>query len=213
MTADELVDLVDARDHVIGTATVAECVREGLLHRAVAVLVVRSDGKFVLQCRSKRDRWHPGLLTISSTGHVKKGESYGNAAKREMFEELGLRARIKRVKKYLVPPISVGGLTEYEWATLYACHTDSPCTIDPVELGGVAEMTAPGLRRMMKGRTLTPDAKLILEDYFGWGRTRVKPADSVKSFARSLDEDDEGDNFLHDELGELALGRPCHYGD
>lgn len=176
MTVGELVDLVDGHDHLVGSATVAQCLEQGLLHRAVAVLVVRSDGKFVLQRRSRHDRWDPGLWTVSSTGHVKKGESYEMAAKRELFEELGLKARIERAKKYLIPPISVGALTEYEWVTLYTCHTDSPCRIDPVELEGVAEMNAPVLRRKMKGKTVTPDARLILEDYFGRGKTGVKLA-------------------------------------
>ena len=65
-----MVDLVDVRDRVVGNTTTAGCLKEGLLHRAVAVLVLRSSGTYVLQQRSRQDSWQPGLWTISSAGHV-----------------------------------------------------------------------------------------------------------------------------------------------
>lgn len=163
--ADEVVDLVDARDRVVGSATVKQCLQGALLHRAVAVLVVRSSGKLVLQQRSRRDAWHPGLWTISSTGHVKKGEEYEAAARRELFEELGVEGSLSPVRKYRMPPFSQGELTEQEWASFFICRTDAPCTIDPVELEGVKEVTEQGLRRVLGRRSLTPDAEIILEDY------------------------------------------------
>ena len=162
-----MVDLVDERDNVVGSATVRRSLEEGLLHRAVAVLVIRSSGKVVLQQRSKHDRWHPGLWTISCTGHVKKGESYIKAARRELREELGLGASLRLAKKYLLPPISARGLTEHEWVTLYVCRTDSVCTVDPVELEGVREASESELWTMVDDGPLTPDAKLILTDYLG----------------------------------------------
>ena len=162
-----MVDLVDARDRVTGSATVARCLEEGLLHRAVAVLVVRSDGRFVLQQRSHSDRWHPGLWTISSTGHVKKGEDYMTAAQRELSEELGISARLTPVRKYRLPPLSNRGLTELEWVSFYTCRTDARCSIDPVELEGVKEVSEPELRPMLGSGALTPDAKIILADFLG----------------------------------------------
>ena len=161
--------MVDARDRVVGGATVRECLEGGLLHRAVAVLVVRSSGKFVLQQRSKRDAWHPGLWTISSTGHVKRGEGYEAAARRELLEELGVEGPLSPVRKYRMPAFSERGLTENEWAFFYTCRTDAPCAVDPVELEGVKEFTEEELRRMLAEGPLTPDAKLILADYLARG--------------------------------------------
>jgi isopentenyldiphosphate isomerase len=160
-----VVDLVDDHDSVIGSSTIRRCLENGLLHRAVAVLVVRSNGRFVLQQRSKRDLWQPGLWTISSTGHVKKGEEYKAAALRELGEELGFEGPLTRASKHLIPPISGKGLTEYEWVSLFICRSDSPCTIDPVELEAVREVTGSELRGMLDEGPLTPDAKLILTDY------------------------------------------------
>ena len=165
----EFVDLVDANDRVIGAATVGRCLEEGLLHRAVAVLVERGGGRFLLQQRSRKDVWHPGLWTISCTGHVKQGETYDAAASRELLEELSLGARLTKAKKYLLPPITSGQQTEREWVALFTCHTDSRYSIDPVELEAVREVSEAQLRYMVDKGPLTPDAKIILADFLASG--------------------------------------------
>jgi len=166
LPAGELVDIVDEHDVVIATATIKDCLERGLLHRAVAVLVLRSDGEFLLQQRSKKDVWHPGLWTLSSTGHVKAGEDYDHAAARELREELGISSRLVRVgKRHLLPPIESGGLTERESVFLYVSRTDAPCIIDKTEVEGVKEVAAPQLRRMFNDGSMTPDAVILLGDY------------------------------------------------
>jgi isopentenyldiphosphate isomerase len=149
----------------VGHSTVKECLEKGLLHRAVAVLVVRSSGKLVLQQRSRHDRWQPGQWTLSSTGHVKKGERYGEAARRELFEELGMHASPRMLSKHLLPPISSGNLTEREWVTLYTARTDDRVRIDPIELDGVKEVSADELAGLMAGQFVTPDAAFLLRKY------------------------------------------------
>ena len=167
MPGAEEIDLVDENDSVVGSSTIERALRGGLLHRAVAVLVIRSTGKYLLQQRSKKDLWQPGLWTISSTGHVGRGETYAAAAKRELLEELGLEAELSPVKKYLLPLLQSGGLTEREWVTLYVGRTDAPCEIDPIEIEGVREVDEPSLRRMLDGEALTPDAVVLLSDFLG----------------------------------------------
>ena len=165
MPAGEMVDIVDERDSVIGTATIGVCLEKGLLHRAVAVLVVRSNGEFLLQQRSRRDVWHPGLWTLSSTGHVKSGEAYDEAAERELNEELGISAGLVRLRKHLLPPIQSGELTERELVTFYVARTDMPCRIDRAEVEGVKEVATPQLQRMLNDGSMTPDAVILLAEY------------------------------------------------
>jgi len=165
LPAGEGVDIVDDQDVVIGAATIGDCLEKGLLHRAVAVLVVRSNGELLLQQGSLRDAWHPGLWTLSSTGHVKAGEAYDEAAARELKEELGISARLVRLWKRLLPPILSGGLTEREWVTLYVTRTETPCSIDRGEVEGVKEVAAHQLRRMFNDGSMTPDAVILLTEY------------------------------------------------
>jgi isopentenyl-diphosphate Delta-isomerase len=165
LASDEILDVVSEHDEVTGRATIKDCLENGLLHRAIAVLVVRSDGHFLLQQRSKRDRWQPGLWTLSSTGHVAAGESYDRAAARELAEELGLIADPFPLKKYLLPPIRSGGLTEREWVTLYVARTDLPSRIDKTEVEQVQDVDEPGLRHMFHDGSMTPDAVILMTDY------------------------------------------------
>ena len=170
MSGGELVDIVDNRDLVTTVGTIGECLEKGLLHRAVAVLVIRSSGMFLLQRRSKSDRWHPGLWTISSTGHVKEAESYEAAAQRELKEELGIESKLEMVGKFLLPPIRSRSLTEWEWVSFYVAHTDAICAIDPIELDAVSEFTLEELRSIIDGSEITPDAVILLKDYLKLGR-------------------------------------------
>jgi isopentenyl-diphosphate delta-isomerase len=172
LPADEEVDIVDEEDHLAGTATLGECLRKGLLHRAVAVLVLRTSGRILLQQRSKRDLWHPGLWTLSCTGHVKRGESYRAAARRELYEELGLRSPMKDFVRLLLPPFQSGGLIERERVSLFVSKTDLPATIDPIELESVVDVSPSQLRRMLSGPRLTPDAKILLEVFLKSGPRR-----------------------------------------
>ena len=165
LTADELVDLVDGDDMVVGNATLGECLSKGLLHRAVAVMVVRPGGALLLQKRSMKDRWQPGRMTLSSTGHVRMGETYEDAARRELFEELGISAEVNFLAKMLVPPISEDGLTEKEWVCLFQAESASPCRIDPVELDSVAELTLSEVKGLLGSPTLTADAQILLKEY------------------------------------------------
>lgn len=87
----ELFDLVDDDDRVIGSAPRAACHgNPALVHRAVHVLVVNRAGALLLQKRSAHKDIQPGKWDTSVGGHLAPGESYRQAAVREMAEELGL---------------------------------------------------------------------------------------------------------------------------
>lgn len=133
----------------------------------MAVIVVRASGSIVLQQRSKSDKWQPGMWTLSCTGHVKSGESYMAAAARELREELGLDVPLTEKKRILVPPISDGRLTEFEWVSLFESISDASIDIDPVELEAAQEFSEYEVRKMMSEGSLTRDAVILLRTYFG----------------------------------------------
>ena len=94
---EPLVEVVDENDVVIGQATVTECHAKQLIHRIAHVLCFTPEGNIVLQKRSKAMSTYPGLLTSSASGHVDSGESYAQAAARELQEELGVRAALTEI--------------------------------------------------------------------------------------------------------------------
>lgn len=86
----ELVDVVDDDDCVIATVSRAEIRAQNLLHRAVSIAVLGSDGRLLVHRRApNKDVW-PGMWDLAAGGVVAAGETYEVAARRELAEELGI---------------------------------------------------------------------------------------------------------------------------
>ena len=85
---DEIVDLVDENDRVIGRALRSECHGDpDLIHRVVHIMVFNNGGNLLLQRRGLNKRIQPGKWDTSVGGHLSQGEAYRVAAAREMEEE------------------------------------------------------------------------------------------------------------------------------
>ncbi|KKQ98105.1 MAG: Nudix hydrolase 3 [Candidatus Woesebacteria bacterium GW2011_GWA1_39_12] len=96
---DELLDLVNEKDEVIGTVWKSDAHKDpSKIHREVAVAVFNKQGEVLLQKRSLKKEHHPGRWAITA-GHVGAGEEPEHAAKRELFEELGWKNEIKFLGK------------------------------------------------------------------------------------------------------------------
>ena len=89
---DELVDIVDADDRVVATVTRHEMRARRLRHRVVFVVVTSGEGELLVHRRSEgKDIW-PGRWDVAVGGVVAAGESYDDAARRELGEEVGIDA-------------------------------------------------------------------------------------------------------------------------
>ena len=90
---DEIFDLVDEDDRVIGrTAREEVHGNPEMIHRVAHVLVFNSGGLLFLQKRALNKKVQPGKWDTSVGGHVDAGEEYLGAAVRETSEELGISA-------------------------------------------------------------------------------------------------------------------------
>jgi isopentenyl-diphosphate delta-isomerase type 1 len=88
---DELLDLVDGQNRVIGVVRRGDCHGDPTRrHRAVHVFVVNARGDMLLQKRARTKRIQPGRWDTSVGGHVCHGETYEQAAVKEIEEELGI---------------------------------------------------------------------------------------------------------------------------
>ncbi len=83
---DCLLPILDDEGNLQGISTRFHAHRAGLLHPISVVYVFDSQGRLILQKRSDS-----GLWDNSSAGHLDLGETYQEAAQREMTEELGVQ--------------------------------------------------------------------------------------------------------------------------
>ena len=90
LVRDELLDVVDENDVVIAVKKRGDIHAEGLMHRAVHILLFNSSGELFLQKRSMSKDEQPGKWDSSAAGHVDSGEEYLECASREIAEELGI---------------------------------------------------------------------------------------------------------------------------
>jgi 16S rRNA (adenine1518-N6/adenine1519-N6)-dimethyltransferase len=91
--------VVDRNDRPLGAATRSEVHGNNLLHRAVHILIFNGSGEVFLQFRSRWKDRHPLRWDSSAAGHVDAGETYDNAAQREIREELGIDISPERIAK------------------------------------------------------------------------------------------------------------------
>lgn len=102
-TPDEIVDVVNEQDEVIGQSTKGVVNSDpSLIHREVAVLIYNNEGKILIQQRSRNKKFMPLYWIISVAGHVKSGQSYEEAAQMELGEELGFNTELRLYDKQLI---------------------------------------------------------------------------------------------------------------
>jgi isopentenyldiphosphate isomerase len=96
----ELLDVVDPSGKPLARAKPRTAVhKDGDWHRTVHVWIVNNKGELLFQSRSREKESFPVTWDVSSAGHVSSGESPVAAAKKELFEELGIRAAAKQLHR------------------------------------------------------------------------------------------------------------------
>ena len=143
--ADELVDVVDAADAVLGVLPRVDLKRTASNYRVVHVLVLDSRSRLVLQ-RIAATKAAAFRLGSSVAGHVRSGESYEAAARREFAEELGPPA----------PPLTDCGKTwldeegRRKFIGVFLARSDGPFRPDPAEVAGLEVVPLPEARRLCR---------------------------------------------------------------
>ena len=130
---DEILDVVDENDRVIGRQTRRDVHRLGLRHRAVHVLIFNQRGELFLQQRSLAKDCSPGVWDSSASGHLDSGESYEACALREVAEELGIPLVTPPNPLFKLPASSETG---HEFCWVYRAAHEGPFVLQPSEVRG-----------------------------------------------------------------------------
>jgi isopentenyl-diphosphate delta-isomerase len=100
----ELIDIVDVSNNVIGVATKDEVRAKKLLCRVVFVIILNDHDELLLQQRKATKKTYPLYWSGSAAGHVTSGESYEQAAYRELQEELGIHTPLTELGRFTSEP-------------------------------------------------------------------------------------------------------------
>ena len=159
----EYFDVVNDDDKVIGTASRDECHKKGLLHRAVHIIILNSKCEILLQKRSMEKDLYPGWWIDAAAGHVESGETYKDAAKREMMEELGISTELEelfRVKRRWAGDDKI----DNEVVDVYFGYSNGPFKVPKDEVDFVKFFPALKILEMMKTEKFTPSTVVIFDE-------------------------------------------------
>lgn len=113
---EEIFDVVDEFDRVVGSAPRSEVHRVWHKHRAVHIFAFDKRDRLWLQKRSALKDCQPLKWDSSAAGHLARGESYEACAIREVREEMGIDV----VPRYRFK-LDAGPESGWEHVCVYTC--------------------------------------------------------------------------------------------
>ncbi len=147
------MERVDERDRVLGVVDRDEAIRAGWLHRVATVVCRDGAGGIFVHRRPEDSTRFPGHYNWLIGGAVAVGESYEEAASRELTEELRVRGRPRFVLKFLCE----GAIGPY-WLGLHEAVIDRDVVPDPSEIGWHGWLSENDLRKAMRQWAFVPDS-------------------------------------------------------
>ncbi|MCC9708614.1 NUDIX domain-containing protein [Streptomyces sp. MNU76] len=159
--ADEILDIVDEDDQVIGQAPQGEVYARGMRHRAVFVLARDAEGRIFVHRRTATKLVYPSLYDMFVGGVVGAGESYDDAALREAEEELGVTGlpRPEPLFKFLYDD----GAGCSWWSAVYEVRCASPVSPQVEEVAWHGFLTEAELERRLGEWEWVPDGAAAYE--------------------------------------------------
>lgn len=125
----ERFPVVDEMDRILRYSYRSEVHGNNFRHRAIHVFVFDEAGKLYLQQRSRTKDRYPLRWDSSAGGHVCAGESYDEAAQRELREELGVWVPLEKICK-----LPASSRTDHEFIWLYRGRLEGELHPNPDEI-------------------------------------------------------------------------------
>jgi 8-oxo-dGTP pyrophosphatase MutT (NUDIX family) len=122
--ADEILDVVDEHDRVVGQYPRGEVYARGLRHRCVFIQARDASGRLFVHRRTPVKLVFPSLYDMFVGGVVGVGESYDAAALREAEEELGVSGLPRPV--FLFKFLYDDGAGKSWWSAVYEVRCELP---------------------------------------------------------------------------------------
>ncbi|MFE7181285.1 NUDIX hydrolase [Streptomyces erythrochromogenes] len=165
---DELVERVDDQDRVLGAVVSRrQAIQEGWLHRVAATVCRDERGRILVHRRSEQLTRFPGFYEIVVGGAVDVGESYEEAASRELAEELGIQV----LPRLLFTFLNRSGLSPH-WLGVHEAVVPNAVVPDPDEVAWHSWLSEPELRSALLEWRFTPDSNEAFSRYLTFRSAR-----------------------------------------
>lgn len=135
----EEIVLVDKNNNVLGTAPKLKSHnRNTPLHRAFSLFLFNSEGKLLLQQRSKNKKTWPFIWSNSCCGHPELNEPNVDAVKRRLKFELGIELNeIYEMLPNFSYKAELNGIVENEICPVFIGLTDNKPAINKEEIENI----------------------------------------------------------------------------
>ena len=163
--SEELLDVVNEDDEIIGVKSRGEIHALGLMHRSAHILVFNKNHDLFIQKRSMSKDNLPGLWDSSAAGHVDSGEDYHSCAIRELEEELGIAVTTSLEQLFR---LQASTITDMEHCIVYRTINEGPFELQPEEIDEGAWIGSGEMDR----RTREEDPTMTLVLRFIWNKFR-----------------------------------------
>lgn len=127
------VILVDESDAFLGLMDKMDAHTQGLLHRAVSVFILNTEGLWLLQQRAVNKYHSGGLWTNTCCSHPLPGESTLDAATRRLKEEMGIETSLYHAFSFIYRAELDNNLTEYEFDHVFVGYSNAKPALNPDE--------------------------------------------------------------------------------
>ena len=164
---EEKVVLVTENDEVLGLMEKMQAHENGILHRAFSVFLFNKNGDMLLQKRASEKYHSPEQWTNACCSHPRAEETYLQAAKRRIKEELGIDCELEE-KFWFIYKADVGqNLWEHELDHVFTGIYDGDFHLNPEEVAEVRYISMENLDHEIKQNPehFTEWFKIILEEY------------------------------------------------
>lgn len=158
-----LIDCVDSNNQPKGTVVRSKLFETSCGFRTVHVFVVNRNGELLIQ-RVVQQNSHPALLWGSSVAaYLFAGESYEDAAKRRLSQELGLNVSRLNIQK-IIPMQDLGHEKFVGFTTIVS---EGPFVIDIGNVETVRFVSVQSLQRdwQQGSIALTPTFAVLFQHY------------------------------------------------
>jgi len=169
----EILDIVNENDEVIWQIERTECYKKWTINRLVWVVIVNDKWEIALQKRSSKCSFLAWYWALSAWWHVSCWDTYLQAAKRELFEEIWIKCDLKFIWKDFDDRLKINwklndsDKSHYFFQEIYEWKHNWPFEFTDWEVNEIRFFSREELKEMIKSwYKIMPWTIRVLEKYY-----------------------------------------------